>query len=355
MKQFTNLYPVSKTLRFELIPQGETRAHLNDLIAEDEQRAEDYKEVKKYIDRYHKWFIDDCLSKVPNSPLGEEMIRLLNKYIDANNEKDGEGPDKVQDDLRKLIVKALKNGVSLDKDPEQEERFKSLFSEELVKNILPDFVQTEEEKNNVAKFRDMTTYFVGFHKNRENMYSEEAQTTAISYRLIHENLPRFLDNIAVYEKIKPVLSDEIASLEEQLHQNGYVEACCIDSLFSVDFYLRVLTQRGIEQYNAVIGKIVNDESDEIKGLNERINLYNQVHKKEKLPLFKPMYKQILSDREQLSWLPETFENDASLLDAVKGFHQDLLSNDILSRIDKLLSSLQDFNLDQIWIANDVQL
>lgn len=47
MKQFTNLYSVSKTLRFELIPQGETRAHLNDLIAEDEQRAEDYKEVKK--------------------------------------------------------------------------------------------------------------------------------------------------------------------------------------------------------------------------------------------------------------------------------------------------------------------
>jgi len=346
---------VSKTLRFELIPQGETRAHLNDLIAEDEQRAEDYKEVKKYIDRYHKWFIDDCLSKVPNSPLGEEMIRLLNKYIEANNEKDGEGPDKVQDDLRKLIVKALKSGVSLDKDPEQEERFKSLFSEKLVKNILPNFVQTEEEKSKVAKFRDMTTYFVGFHKKRENMYSEEAQTTAISYRLIHENLPRFLDNIAVFEKIKPVLSDEIASLEEQLHQNGYVEACCIDSLFSVDFYLRVLTQRGIEQYNAVIGKIVNDESDEIKGLNERINLYNQVHKKEKLPLFKPMYKQILSDREQLSWLPETFENDASLLDAVKGFHQDLLSNDILSRIDKLLSSLQDFNLDQIWIANDVQL
>lgn len=355
MKQFTNLYPVSKTLRFELIPQGETQAHLNDLIAEDEQRAEDYKEVKKYIDRYHKWFIDDCLSKVPDSLLGEEMIRLLNKYIEVNNEKDAEGPDKVQDDLRKLIVKALKSGVSLDKDPEQEERFKSLFSEDLVKNVLPKFVQTEEEKSKVAKFRDMTTYFVGFYENRKNMYSEEAQTTAIGYRVIHENLPRFLDNIAVYEKIKPVLSDEIASLEEQLHQNGYVEACCIDSLFSVDFYLRVLTQRGIEQYNAVIGKIVNDESDEIKGLNERINLYNQVHKKEKLPLFKPMYKQILSDREQLSWLPETFENDASLLDAVKGFHQDLLSNDILSRIDKLLSSLQDFNLDQIWIANDVQL
>ena len=49
MKQFTNLYPVSKTLRFELIPQGETRAHLNDLIAEDEQRAEDYKEVKSIL------------------------------------------------------------------------------------------------------------------------------------------------------------------------------------------------------------------------------------------------------------------------------------------------------------------
>lgn len=220
MKQFTNLYPVSKTLRFELIPQGETRAHLNDLIAEDEQRAEDYKEVKKYIDRYHKWFIDDCLSKVPNSPLGEEMILLLNKYIEANNEKDGEGPDKVQDDLRKLIVKALKSGVSLDKDPEQEERFKSLFSEKLVKNILPDFVQTEEEKNNVAKFRDMTTYFVGFHKNRENMYSEEAQTTAIGYRLMHENLPRFLDILRYTKRLNRYYPTKLRRLRNNFTKMG---------------------------------------------------------------------------------------------------------------------------------------
>lgn len=33
------------------------------MLEEDKQRAEDYKEVKKYIDRYHKVFIEEALSR----------------------------------------------------------------------------------------------------------------------------------------------------------------------------------------------------------------------------------------------------------------------------------------------------
>lgn len=61
--QFTNKYGVSKTLRFELIPQGETLKNMeaNGILSEDEHRAESYLKVKKMIDEYHKFFIDDVL------------------------------------------------------------------------------------------------------------------------------------------------------------------------------------------------------------------------------------------------------------------------------------------------------
>ena len=62
--RFVNQYSLSKTLQFSLIPQGETEENFaKKVLEEDKQRAEDYKEVKKYIDRYHKVFIEEALSR----------------------------------------------------------------------------------------------------------------------------------------------------------------------------------------------------------------------------------------------------------------------------------------------------
>ena len=64
LSELTGLYSLSKTLRFELKPIGKTLEHIESkgLIAQDEQRAEEYKKVKDIIDRYHKKFITMCLS-----------------------------------------------------------------------------------------------------------------------------------------------------------------------------------------------------------------------------------------------------------------------------------------------------
>ena len=52
LTDFTGLYPLSKTLRFELIPQGKTLEHFekNGLLETDAHRAEIYILVKKIID-----------------------------------------------------------------------------------------------------------------------------------------------------------------------------------------------------------------------------------------------------------------------------------------------------------------
>lgn len=63
INELTALYPLSKTLRFELKPVGKTLDHIEQkgLIVQDEQRAEEYKQVKNIIDSYHKEFITMCL------------------------------------------------------------------------------------------------------------------------------------------------------------------------------------------------------------------------------------------------------------------------------------------------------
>ena len=55
MKRFTNLYHLSKTLRFELVPDERSKHIIEQLglIVQDEQRAESYIIMKIIIDRYH--------------------------------------------------------------------------------------------------------------------------------------------------------------------------------------------------------------------------------------------------------------------------------------------------------------
>ncbi|MDR1987441.1 MAG: hypothetical protein LBQ24_01385 [Candidatus Peribacteria bacterium] len=46
------------------------------------------------------------------------------------------------------------------------------------------------------------TYFSGFNQNRENYYSADDKSTAVSNRIVNENLPKFVDNILLFEKQK---------------------------------------------------------------------------------------------------------------------------------------------------------
>ena len=64
LSKFIGLYPVSKTLRFELRPVGKTKEHMDkmDYLASDEEKAEVYVKMKGYIDDYHRKFINMVFS-----------------------------------------------------------------------------------------------------------------------------------------------------------------------------------------------------------------------------------------------------------------------------------------------------
>lgn len=355
MKDLTGQYSLSKTLRFELKPIGKTLEHIEQkgLLTQVEQRAEEYEQMKGIIDRYHKAFITMCLRnckiKVNNT---DDELDSLEEYSSllSKSKRDADDEDKlekIKENLRKQIVNAFKSGNT----------YGDLFKKELIKNHLPDFVTDEEEKQVVEHFCNFTTYFTGFHDNRKNMYSDEAKSTAIAYRLIHENFPRFFDNIRSFVKIS---ESEVANRFPEIESafSLYLNVEHIADMFHVDYFPVVLTQEQIDVYNNIIGGKTEEDGTKIQGINEYINLYNQHHPDVKLPFLKPLYKMILSDKVALSWLPEEFENDEEMLTAINDFYksvQPVIFGEDENCIRHLLTNIAEYNTDHIYISNDLGL
>lgn len=154
-----------------------------------------------------------------------------------------------------------------------------------------------EIKKHLKAFEGFFTYFSGFNENRANYYdTNEEKATAVATRIIHENLPKFCDNILSFEERKNEYLEVYNFLKRQgiSTQIKDAEAKAIsEDYFTISFFNNCLSQSKIEKYNKLIGCY-----------NSLINLYNQAKKFEKkdsdktkngfkkLPQFKKLYKQI---------------------------------------------------------------
>lgn len=165
--------------------------------------------------------------------------------------------------------------------------------------------------------------------------------------MIHENLPRFVDNIQILSQIK----DKYADLYQQLNQldnkiTSSFDGFNIDDLLGVNFYNRLLTQSGITAYNALLGGKVLDDDTKLQGINESINLFNQKNKT-KIAKLKPLHKQLLSDKQSLSFLPPKFHDDNEVCAAINEFYRGY--HDSFSKIEILLNDIQKYDLTGVYI------
>lgn len=330
IKELTGLYSLTKTIGVELKPVGKTQELIEakKLIEQDDQRAEDYKIVKDIIDRYHKDFIDKCLNcvKIKKDDL-EKYVSLA-----ENSNREAVDFDNIKTKMRNQITEAFrKNSL-----------FTNLFKKNLIKEYLPAFV-SEEEKSVVNKFSKFTTYFDAFNDNRKNLYSGDAKSGTIAYRLIHENLPMFLDNIASFNAISGIgVNEYFSSIEVEF--TDALEGKRLTEFFQIGFFNNTLTQKKIDNYNYVVGAV-----------NKAVNLYKQQHKNVRIPLLKTLHKMILSDRVTPSWLPERFESDEEMLTAIKAAYESLkevLVGDDDDSLRNLLLNIDNYDLEHIYIAKD---
>ena len=297
MGDFTGMYKLSQTLKFELVPIGPTAANLErtGLLEQDFKRANDYPAVKCFLDDQHKKFLAKVFSEIESvdwTGLAEELEKFQK---DNSRRKELEN---AQEKMRKTLVSIIK----------KDEFYKTLTEStpsKLFKHILnnePDVI-TE-----VKTFDRFACYFKGYQENRKNIYSEEKQQTAASYRAVNDNFTKFYAITKIFTECISVHSDlmlDIISRTANL-RNGEE----LTELLAVNNYNRYLSQNGIEFINALIGE-----------MNYSINQYRQQHKEissKDLPFLPILFKQILSDREGAFAVP-VFANDRELCFALKDY------------------------------------
>ncbi len=354
LSDFTNLYSLSKTLRFELKPQGKTADFIarEGFFLEDKKREEDYKIVKEVADRYHKHFINRILSNYAfklNGNKKESLIEFQNSY--KNGKDDKENLNIIANNLRKQIVSAFKN----------DDIFKILNKKDFIETVLPSFETDSDKLRALFAFKGFTTYFNGYNKARQNLYSAEDKHGTIAHRLINENLPIFIKNIESFKKIS---NSKISESFPIITESFQLSTDSISEFFNLSYFNSVLTQTQIELYNTIIGGLVNEDGSKVCGINEYVNLYNQqnkIDKSKRLPFLKPLYKQLLCDRDSASWLPEQFNNDSIMFNAIKE-HFKIISEHIIDKTDKnpitietLLTNISDYDINKIYITYGAEL
>ena len=348
--EYTHLYSVSKTLRFELIPQGKTQEYIekNGILEEDFHRQESYRKVKTILDRYYKDFISTSLETVHLNGLEEYAECYYKAHKNASYEK-----ILVQKkaDLRKQIIAQI----------EAQEGYDSLFNKDLILKCMPAYCTENEELSLLEEFKSFTTYFIGFWENRRNIFSSEGKSTSLAYRAIDQNLSRFLDNIRCFEEIRNTGEIWEKFMSELGAYTSLLGELTVEDFFTLQNYDRLLSNEKITLYNSILGGFFNEGSDKkVQGINEFINLYNQQNKKGKrLPVLQPLYKQILADKNAISFLPEQFESDSELINSLKKYATFLTETVLLDNGEynykKVMRLFCSADLNLIYIRNDASI
>ena len=358
---FTGLYSLSKTLRFELKPVGQTLENIKNgqFLESDKKKADDYQDVKKIIDNYHKFFIDDALKNANFD--WRQLEKSIYEY--NKNKTDDSAFVKEQDKLRKGIADLFS----------KDKRYKSLtastpsdlFNKD--KDFIGWLAQSSLDgirKDVLVTFKKFSSYFTGFQENRKNVYSAEAIPTAVPYRIVNDNFPKFLQNIALFKIIQEKCPQVISDVEKELA--SYLGREKLIDIFTVQSFNKYLCQsgkedqRGIDFYNQVIGGIAEKEGGvNLRGINQFLNLYWQQHpdfaKENKRIKMIPLFKQILSDRSSLSFKIETIDTDEELKSALMEYADKLesKSNDekksVLDVCVDLFDSIENQNLQEIYV------
>jgi hypothetical protein len=338
--EFTNRYALSKTLRFELKPEGKTlenmRAHLKydeslQTFLADQEIEDAYQVLKPVFDNLHKDFINNSLSNEEAKKLNfKKYFDIYKKYKVAQDRDEKIKIQKILDDegasLRKKFsslyekqgeeFKDLVGKEKKKKDKEEyilkEKGFKTLTEAGIlkyIKNNLDYFVSLnlktrdgdEIKKEDLEKalgtaetkgvFEGFFTYFGGFNQNRENYYSTDEKATAVANRVVSQNLPKFCDNSLIFQNNKAtyIKADEflenkgIALLAKGQNGDDIKLHKINEKIFEIDHFVHCFTQEEIDTYNLKIGNA-----------NNLINRYNQQQedKRNKLKLLKTLYKQI---------------------------------------------------------------
>ena len=360
---FTGLYPVPKTLRFELRPvdadgnEKDFDEVLNKLINTDKGLQQDIVIMKEVLNKLHRGFIKSRLGKVKvkkqdlkdlfknhkEYKRGFEQLKKNDKYKNKNLEEKkkakenlpsfkkmygkGKGNRDILKEIKSSIEKTLKA-----KDDEYKEGFETLIKiinlkGKLLNNRTVQF--TKEQKSITENFK-----FYGalsdYANNRKNYYTNENKSTEIIHRIVNTNLlEKYISNIVLFEEDESSYKSII---------KGY------ENLFRIENYTNYLLQEDISKYNTCIGEINKKVNEENQKRKARANTTQPKSKHKRLGFFKEMYKQIGSaEMQKQKYDILVIEDERHLLEVVKSVQEkiDKYIKESKSIFDKLIKGIKE--------------
>lgn len=354
----TNLYSLSKTLRFELKPVGKTQKLLeeNNIIGLDKLRKEKYEKVKPYLNKIHLDFVnrsfkdinlDFCeFEKSYIKWVQDKKDKILTKHKEDNAKR-------LREEIGKLFDKKAKEYLQKYPGTQFKKNDKEFLYETEIFDILkmkywnePEThvvdPETKEEKTIFDDWNGWLGYFTKFFNTRRNFYKSDGTSTALATRIINDNLVIFLENKLVYEKVKDFMHFD--DIEKDFWYS-------LETIFGLSFYNTCLLQKGIDEYNKIIGGETLGNGKKLKGLNEYINQYRQ-DSWNKVPFFKKLQKQILSERKQnfIQQIEDINEFD----EALRSFYENSLSKVVyLKQVFEKIGIYDNMQYREIYITKSV--
>lgn len=343
ISQFINKSSVTKTLNFGLIPVGNTSNNIENgnFIEQDFHRAESYNIVKGMIDEYHKYFISKVIVDLKLVGL-DEYNSLYNTII--------------KDDLIKNRLKVIQTSLykQVSSIFTSNSEYEKLFKKELITKDLVKIFKSDENISVLNEFKNFTSYFANFHEIRKHIYTGKGKVGTIGFRIVDQNLPKFIDNINNFNKLlDSTISSELGVIQTNL--SIFLKVADIKDVFNIDYFNNVLSQEDIDNYNYILGGYSITGKDKVKGLNEYIEEYNKtVDKKYRIGKLKKLYKQILSDKSILSYQLDKIESDEQALGGIVSYYE-IIETDVLTLLKQLLLNLDSYDLNGIYISNDSKI
>ncbi len=321
-EKLTHKYSLSKTLRFELRPVGNTAQMLieSGVVQLDEQRKQNFEKTKPYLDRLHQEFITESLSEVHIETLkGYDVVykawkadrksKDLQKILENKEKSVREEIVGLFDKKAEVWVKNFLGDVKL-KKTNHEFLFESTIFSLLQKKYDDETEVIIDGKSIFESWDKWSAYFKKFFETRKNFYKSDGTATAVATRIVNDNLRRFCDNSIFYEHVREAKID-LSNLEKDF-------GITLKNVFSLPYYNTCLNQNGISAYNAVLGGEVREGGKKIKGINEYINEHYQ-KTGEKVQRLKKLDKQIGSDKENFI---DAIESDEELTSLLRTFVDD---------------------------------
>ncbi len=408
IEEFKNLYELSRTLQFRLVPlkvDDRTNELVEDeewsalkshgIIEADKKMAENIKVVKFYLDILHRKIIDNSLRS-----LNFEKKDLLNYAAALDALAQGKKDKDSDKNEKKMKIKELKTRLLLAQGAllEQIDRvFKKAGADDLspkkcLLKLKESFTSAEvkdlREKNNhkELEFPDIeyqdkqgspknifemdAGYLADFCKKRELLYSVKGKKGSLSERIL-SNFELFYKNIKNYQDNYKNTDIDFSLITERLCRNNEDEK---PGIFDVDYYNNCITQQGIDNYARILGGESHKKERMVSGigLNQVVNLYIQKkqseHKelqkqkkkgqerskfnKREYPFFVRLQKRILS---QIFRKEIFIENDSDLIRELNFFL--VHSEEKVAKAQGLLSFFLDhdkngINLSKVFLAKN---